>query len=662
MTIYVDNKLSKSCFHSYSVSQRDSSGSDGDAYKTIVEAANLAKVGDTVLIREGTYHSESSLRENDVLWPKSSGEPGKPIVFKAYNGEKVVLGESPEFPDSAESSSHLSSLKHGGLRGRLSTVVSWVANPSSLVTDPSELSIARCAVTLKNVRYIEVEGLEFKNLAGWVFARGCDHITFRNCVFEDALNGFKGTAHLLECRDCRFLGCSFRNSTGDSLALEKCDRTLVENCKFESAAHALLAIRGSSYNVIRHCSFKNPYFVNQRAEKLLEVYDLKLDRREPANPAYVQVPAYNSTRRNLLEYNFFGYHPFRPNSAAQPSAIQYSGQSGIIRRNIFSNPPLKKPDPDYPAGVAGGIGMNMRWGGSWEGWKVKVDGTGFWLGEAHEAGYVTDNRVYNNTFFGYDQSCITIPGEDGMNKALDPPPMNEANPPQQFGEKFAFRNNLFLNNVMVPGRYQFHVNWTWQKELTGKPVAVTALGLLKEVRFQNNDFYADADNGALVYVRQDTGKTPAKLISWGDTQFDKKYPKTFMENLQKDPLFVNPQANDFHLKDGSPMLDAGAFLTRTTGSGADSNEVGVEDPMFFYDGFGIEGESGDLIQLKGQKDTARVVRIDYQKKTLKVDRPLSWKDGQEIGLAYSGTAPDIGALEQGMSTTVGLIEAGASEH
>jgi hypothetical protein len=428
---------------------------------------------------------------------------------------------------------------------------------------------------------------------------------------------------------------------------------VVENCTFLSAAHALLAIRGSSNNVIRHCSFRNPYFINQRAEKLVEVYDLKLDRRDPANPSYVQVPAYNSAKHNLLEYNFFGYHPFRPDAAAQPSAIQYSGQSGIIRRNIFSNPPLKTPDVNYPNGVAGGMGLNMRWGGSWEGWKVRTDGTGFWYGEANEAGYVTDNRVYNNTFFGYDQGCITIPGEEGMDKVLDPPPMNEANPPQQFGEKFAFGDNLFLNNILVPGRYQFHINWTWQKELTGKPVAVTVLGLLKEVRFQNNDFYADGDGGGLVYVRQDTGKTPAKLISWGDTQFDRKYPKTFKDNLQKNPLFVNPEATDFHLKDSSPMIDAGTFLTRTTGSGVDSIEMPVEDPMFFYDGFGIEGEKGDLIQVKGQTETARVVHIDYQKKTLKLDRSLSWENGQEVTLAYTGSGPDVGAYEMGQEVTIG---------
>jgi hypothetical protein len=412
-------------------------------------------------------------------------------------------------------------------------------------------------------------------------------------------------------------------------------------------------MRASSYTVVRHCTFNNPYFVKEAAEKLLEVYDFKLDWRNPDNPVYIAVPAYNSTKRNLFEYNLFGYHPFRPDTAAQPSAIQYSGQEGIIRRNVFSNPPLKKPDPDYPTGVAGGMGLQMRWGGSWDGWHVKTDGTGFWAGEASEAGFVTHNRTYNNTFFGYDQGCITIPEEGGLNNVPNPPPMNEANPPRQFGEKFAFRDNVFINNIMVPGPYQFHTNFQWQQWITGKPIAVTVRGLMDEIHFQNNDLYADGGKGAMVYVKQDTGRTPSNLIFWGDARYDERYPRMFSHNLRKDPLFVGSEANDFHLKDGSPMIDAGAFLTRTTGSGVDSTEMRVEDPMFFYDGFGIEGEKGDLVQPKGQKETARVIHIDYPNKTLKLDHQLSWKDGQEITLAYSGDGPDIGAYEMGQQTVIG---------
>lgn len=54
-TIYVDNQLSDDCIGTYSIAQRDNSGSDGDAYDTIQEAANVVVAGDIVLIRGGTY-------------------------------------------------------------------------------------------------------------------------------------------------------------------------------------------------------------------------------------------------------------------------------------------------------------------------------------------------------------------------------------------------------------------------------------------------------------------------------------------------------------------------------------------------------------------------------------------------------------------------------
>src|SRR5579859_3511318 len=65
------------------------SGSDGAAgtlhapFRTIQHAANLARPGDTVLIRGGTYP--------ETVTPARSGTPGAPITFAAYNGENVTI-------------------------------------------------------------------------------------------------------------------------------------------------------------------------------------------------------------------------------------------------------------------------------------------------------------------------------------------------------------------------------------------------------------------------------------------------------------------------------------------------------------------------------------------------------------------------------------------
>jgi hypothetical protein len=625
-TPYVDGALANSCKQTYSIARRDASGNDGDAFKTIGEAANAARAGDVVLIRGGSYHTSINKRENDVLWPKNSGEAGKPIVFKAYQDEQVVLGEGAE------------------------------SYPSE------EISIARGVVSLKDLSYISFENLHLKKLAGWVFARNCDHLVFQNCVFEDSLWKAKGTARFVECRDCRFLSCSFNRSSFDSLTIEKCERMLIENCTFDCAAHALLAIRGSSFNVVRNCSFKNPYFVRQRSEKLVEVYDLKLDPRSPANPAYVGTPAYNSTKRNLFEYNLFGYHPARPKRAAQPSAIQYSGQAGIIRRNIFANPPLNPPDPANPEAVAGGIALAMRWGGSWDGWRGKPDGTGRWWGEGHEAGYVTQNRVYHNVFFGYDYACIGLPREDATAKMLNPPPMEEKNPPRQFTEKFAFEDNRFLNNIIAPGPYQPQTTWKWQAIVAGKPVAVVMFGLLDRFSFRSNDFYASNNTEeARLYYEARKGKGRKQLLIPA-SRADAELGKAFGMNRTDSPEFVDAPNGNFQLSAESPLIDAGGFLTTAIGSGTESTQLRVKDPVFFYDGFGIEGETGDTIQFQGQAVTARIKQVDLKSGLLTIDHPLSWSDGQEITLAYQGKGPDIGALEWGVSTTIGRIEAAVSEH
>ena len=47
----------------------------------------------------------------------------------------------------------------------------------------------------------------------------------------------------------------------------------------------------------------------------------------------------------------------------------------------------------------------------------------------------------------------------------------------------------------------------------------------------------------------------------------------------------------------------------------------------------------------GSNTPARVVTVDYDTRTLTVQRTLSWKKGDPVNLAYQGKAPDIGAFE-----------------
>lgn len=123
----------------------------------------------------------------------------------------------------------------------------------------------------------------------------------------------------------------------------------------------------------------------------------------------------------------------------------------------------------------------------------------------------------------------------------------------------------------------------------------------------------------------------------------------FVDNTlaTRDPGFVDPEMADFRLVDGSPVIDTGPWLTAAVGDGRGTTLV-VADARWFYDGGGIAGEQGDVVQLAGDTATARVVAVDLAAGTLMLDAPLAWVDGQGVALAYVGAAPDPGAFEAGL--------------
>ena len=107
------------------------------------------------------------------------------------------------------------------------------------------------------------------------------------------------------------------------------------------------------------------------------------------------------------------------------------------------------------------------------------------------------------------------------------------------------------------------------------------------------------------------------------------------------PNFVNPP-DDFSIQPDSPAIDAGAWLTTTMSAGSGTN-LPIEDASYFIDGFGIV--EGDVIQLEGQSFSARITNVNYDTNTLTLNRSLTWTNSQGVSLAYSGSAPDIGAYE-----------------
>lgn len=72
-----------------SLASDNNSGTQASPFRTIARAADVAEAGDTVIIHKGIYR-------DDVLKPQHNGTATNPIVFRAAEGEEVILSATKE--------------------------------------------------------------------------------------------------------------------------------------------------------------------------------------------------------------------------------------------------------------------------------------------------------------------------------------------------------------------------------------------------------------------------------------------------------------------------------------------------------------------------------------------------------------------------------------
>jgi len=199
-----------------------------------------------------------------------------------------------------------------------------------------------------------------------------------------------------------------------------------------------------------------------------------------------------------------------------------------------------------------------------------------------------------------------------------------------------YHNTFFQNGYSVAASYK-----PFQAGLS--LIRYDAAGLpITDVVIKNNIFRQNNWDQAITY---ELVSSAVQIVSqnWmesGDPRF---------VNVAATPDPFNPSLLDFRLRQDSPCVDAGGFLTQTTTSGS-GRAIRVADHRFFIDGFGIV--EGDLIQLQGSSAKLRVLSIDSVAGVLNVDRDSSWSAGQGVTLAYEGSSPDIGAYELATNTTL----------
>lgn len=419
---------------------------------------------------------------SERLVPPRSGNPGAYITIKSYSGETATLTGA---------------------------------------TEP--------AIFLAGRSYLIIEGIRVDNVVGWGRLEDSSNNIIRGNRFSRATaSGTTGGLKLVRSTYNKISGNSFDDG-GDNIVIQESDRNLVQDNTFTKGRHSLFSLRCGNYNVIRGNSFNNP------DQKAGEIYDC-----EGTSDAPIKLDA---TKYNLIESNRFSYT--RAASADyRYNGIQYSGQNGIVRRNVFYE------------NQGGGLNFQVY---------------------SNEALHNNSHRIYNNTFF--NNRCYAVAAS------------GNSSPSQYFNNRV--KNNIFYRNVGCNGES-----------------AQTNVGNTTAVILENNGV------------------------------------------LSTSPSFVNESTNDLRLNLGSSMIDAGTFVALTAGAGS-GTQMTVDDAGYFFDGNGIPGEVGDLIQLTGQSQTARITAINYATKTLTLNQSLTWTDRQGVHLAYTGSRPDMGAYEYstGSNTT-----------
>jgi hypothetical protein len=108
---------------------------------------------------------------------------------------------------------------------------------------------------------------------------------------------------------------------------------------------------------------------------------------------------------------------------------------------------------------------------------------------------------------------------------------------------------------------------------------------------------------------------------------------------------TNATRPNFNLRAGSPCINAGVHLARVVSASGSGASFRLDDAGYFFDGWGVT--DGDMIQLEGATQRARILRIDTTTQAVTLDRSISWTQNQGVSIAYEGSAPDIGAFESG---------------
>lgn len=346
--------------------------------------------------------------------------------------------------------------------------------------------------------------------------------------------------------------------------------------------HRNLAKQADAINLRRNANYN---VIKNNYIGMATHYGLSLEGFDTANPTYTC--NYNVIRDNIIH-----------NAEGATMGLQSNSSNNVVERNTIYGGKSTRYDANLPRSLKNVSRNNII---RYNIIRDNTPTTGSGLSTEVYA-YTTDppnvatgNAVYNNVITNIAKYPLVIASNGDAGAGA---------------YKNYFKNNAIYNNAA--NNYQL---WIMKHSS------------IYDNFFNNNLFFK---SGVSTIMNVEGRYGSVATIQAAD-------PTHFKGNLQVDPKLDT----SYRPMLGSPCVDAGDFLTQVTSPAGTGSILKVANVAFFFDGFGIT--EGDTIRIGGE--TATIREVDRATNEITLAQTVSWKTGDPVSLPYSGTKPDIGAVE-----------------
>jgi hypothetical protein len=636
-------------------------------------ALQHASGGDTVYFRGGTYSlsGDGSDIGNEGFYPTNSGSSGSAITFMAYPGETPIISGV----GAAQWRNTYGFMFYGKSHIRVSGFVFQNVFTYGLIRQSSN--------------HIEIDHNNFTSDAGYQTGYGiemsgvsaCDTYNCwvtHNWIHDNTLGlKYASDGPCTEQVDMLRIGSGY----GAGNTVENDNYNTVENNVFYSASHTLLDNYGM-FNVIRNNIFHNEPWIPG-----CTVY------QSAASNSSIAIPASTGSNVALTTQPGLGWEI----GAGAVIGLQYTG--------------------DYSQAIAGYVASYDGSTGALTVGVLAVSGSGTYnswnLAYGHQVPFFGTGSAYN-WLYGhrnvqltddYDRDSTHVLFEGNRDGYASPNPNNGAGAGLDLAApKNIIRYNAFYGS-MGTGIYIKYPNSDYLPCNGANPGSYSLCGGQLNRVYGNTIYHNGYGYNWSLY-----GDANMDYTNFGITQRDAGHVGTgniFVNNIlyqnnggdicsgilqtpcnsnpsmdfigtnyyttNGDPMFTNPSLTnptsitlpDLTLQSSSPAIDAGTYLTQTSGAGSNSKMLTVNDALFFQDGsWGSELARNvtffpDWIAVGTVDNVARIAAIDYATNTITLASPLTWSDRASIWLSRDssgrrvlyGSAPDIGAYEYSGDTS-----------